>query len=271
MLGNIYKASFLGKRFKKTIKMAKIYGIISAKGGVGKTTSAINLAAALNSFDQDTMVVDANLSTPNVGLHLGAPIVPVTLNHVLSGSANIPDAIYEHYSGLKILPSSLSTKDLKKIRHENLSKITKQLKNFSEHIVLDSSAGLGREALAAINAADEIILVTQAEMPSVTDALKSVKLAEQLNKYVRGFIITKYQGRKTEMSIANIKDMLELPLLGVIPEDKNIQKALALKNAIIYTHPRSKASRAYKKIAKRILGLKREKSLYQRILDKFGL
>lgn len=253
--------------------MAKIYGIVSAKGGVGKTTSAINLAAALNSFGQDAIVVDANLSTPNVGLHLGAPIVPVTLNHVLSGSANIPDAIYEHYSGLKILPSSLSTRDLKKTRHENLPKITKQLKNFSEHIILDSSAGLGRETESVINAADEIILVTQAEMPSVTDALKSVKLAEQLNKHVRGFIITKYQGRKTEMSVDNIKDMLELPLLGVIPEDKNIQKALALKNALVFTHPKSKAARAYKNIAKRILGknLEKELTLYQRIMKRLGL
>lgn len=252
--------------------MAKIYSIVSAKGGVGKTTSAINLAAAMNFLGQDAIVVDANLSTPNIGLHLGAPIVPITLNHVLSGSANLSDAIYEHYSGLKILPASLSTRNLKKIRHENLANITKQLKNFSEHIVLDSSAGLGREASAAINAADEIILITQAEMPAVTDALRSAKLAEQLNKEIRGFIITKYQGRKTEMSINNIKDMLELPLLGIIPEDKNMQKALALKNAIVHTHPRSKASRAYKNIARRILGLRREKqSLYHKILVRLGL
>ncbi len=243
--------------------MAKIYSIISAKGGVGKTTSAINIAAAMNFLGKNTLVVDANLPTPNIGLHLGAPIVPITLNHVLSGSAEISDAIYEHSSGLKIFPSSLSTKDLKKIRYENLPNVTKQLKRFSEHIILDSSAGLGEEALSAINAADEIILVTQAEMPSVTDVLKSAKIAEQLNKHIRGFIITKHQGRNTEMSLSNIQEMLELPLLGVVPEDKNIQKSLALKNPIIYTHPKSKASMAYINIAKRILGksyIEKEKS-----------
>ena len=76
----------------------KAIAVVSGKGGVGKTTSAINLAAALNFFGKDVVILDANLTTPNVGLHLGAPIVPVNLNHVLSGKASIVDAIYEHES-----------------------------------------------------------------------------------------------------------------------------------------------------------------------------
>jgi len=74
--------------------MAKIITITSAKGGVGKTTTSINLGAALNAFGHDVVIVDANLTTPNVGLHLGAPIVPISLNHVLNGKADIEDAIY---------------------------------------------------------------------------------------------------------------------------------------------------------------------------------
>ncbi len=243
--------------------MAKIYGIISGKGGVGKTTSAINLASALQSLGENTLIVDANLATPNIGLHLGAPIVPVTLNHVLVGKAELQDAIYEHFSGIKIVPSSLSIKELKNIKHENLVKTLPKLKKFSEHIILDSSAGLGKEVESVIHAADEIILITQAEMPAVTDALKSAKLAQKLNKPVRGFIVTRCKGRKTEMPIADIKDMLELPLLGIIPEDKKIQKALSLKNSIIHTHPRSKASRAYVNVARKLLGLSEKKGFFR--------
>ncbi len=244
--------------------MAKIYGITSGKGGTGKTTSAINLAAAMNSFGENVLVVDANLSTPNIGLHLGSPLVPITLNHVLNGKTEVLEAIYEHNSGLKILPSSLSIKDLRKIKYENLPYITHQLKSFADHIILDSPAGLGIDVESVINSSDEIILVTQPEMPAVTDALKTVKLAEQLNKNIKGFIVTRYKRRKSEMSLDNIKDMLELPLLGIVPEDKNMQKALTLKNSIIYTHPKSKASKAYKNIARRILGREEKQSFFSR-------
>ena len=71
--------------------MAKIYAIISGKGGVGKTTTSINLASSLNKLGEDVIIVDGNLTTPNVGIHLGAPIVPITLNHVLNGQSRIED------------------------------------------------------------------------------------------------------------------------------------------------------------------------------------
>src|SRR3989338_7722171 len=108
--------------------MGKLITITSGKGGVGKTTTAINLGAAINKFGKDVIVVDTNLTTPNVGLHLGAPIVPVNLNHVLLGKAKVSDAIYEHESGTKIIPSSLSIKELKRLDHSKLKDVGKSLK-----------------------------------------------------------------------------------------------------------------------------------------------
>jgi len=94
--------------------MSRFIVITSGKGGVGKTTTSVNLAVAMQALDEDVTLVDVNLTTPNVGLHLGAPVVPVTLNHVLSGRAEIEDSIYEHESGTKVIPSSLSMDELKK-------------------------------------------------------------------------------------------------------------------------------------------------------------
>jgi len=252
--------------------MATIYSIVSGKGGVGKTTSCINLGAALNKTGEEVIIVDANLTTPNIGLHLGAPIVPITLNHVLSKNMDITDAIYEHYSGLKILPSSLSIEELKNIDYNKFHYLQK-LKNFAAHILLDSSAGLGRETKFSMRAADEIILITNAEMPAVTDALKTAKLAEKLKKPVKGFILTRHKGKKTEMSIENIKDMLELELLGIVPEDKNINKSLSLKDAVVHTHPYSKSSKAYNDIARKISGQidNNPDSFYKRFLRKIRL
>ena len=246
--------------------MSKVITITSGKGGVGKTTTSINLAMALNWFGKETIIVDANLTTPNVGLHLGAPIVPVSLNHVMSGKAKIPDAIYEHESGTKIIPSSLSISELRKLNHNKLTEIGKKLRKMADFVIYDSAAGLGDEAIAAIVAADEIIIVTNPEIPAVTDALKTSKLVEQLGKQVKGVIVTRKSNSKTEMPISNIKDMLELPIIGVVPEDQKIKSALVMKDAVIHTHPYSKSAIAYKRIAAKIAGVQyREPSLWNKM------
>src|SRR3989338_9128638 len=196
--------------------MAKLITITSGKGGVGKTTTAINIGAALNFFGKEVIIVDANLTTPNVGLHLGAPIVPVSLNHVLLGKAEIADAIYEHESGTRIIPSSLSVRELRRINHGKLKEVSKKLRKIADYVILDSAAGLGEEAIAAMEAADEMIIVTNPEITAITDALKTYKVIESLGKEVTGVIVTRHRNLKTEMPIENVADMLELPIIGVI-------------------------------------------------------
>jgi len=234
--------------------MAKIYAIISGKGGTGKTTSTINIGTSLNLLGEDVIIIDGNITTPNIGIHLGAPIVPITLNHVLNGQAKLEDAIYEHETGTKIIPASLSLKETEKINYKKLPEITKKLKKMTNHILIDSAAGLGEEAKSTIVTADEIIVITNPEMAAVTDALKTIKLAEEMNKPIKGVIITRYKGSKYEMPISNIKDMLELPILGIIPEDDAVKESQLIKNAVIHTHPRSRAARNYIDTSKRILG-----------------
>ncbi len=248
--------------------MAKVYAIISGKGGVGKTTSSINIGTIMNYLGEDVIIIDANLTTPNIGIHLGAPIVPTTLNHVLNGQAKLEDAIYEHESGTKIIPASLSLKETEKTNFRKLPDLAKKLKKITNHIIIDSAAGLGEEAKTA---ADEIIIITNPEMAAVTDALKTIKLAEEKNKKVMGVIITRYQGKRVEMSIANIKDMLEIPILGIIPEDDSIKESQVMKNAVIFTHPKSRAAKTYINTTKRILGRDVEiEPLYkQNIFSKF--
>ncbi|MGD9275812.1 MAG: cell division ATPase MinD [Candidatus Pacearchaeota archaeon] len=233
--------------------MSKVIVITSGKGGVGKTTTAINLGAAMNYFGKDVLVVDGNLSTPNIGIHLNSPEVPVSLNHVLSKKADINEAVYEHYSGMKIIPSSLSIKELKKIRPQKLKDFKEDFGKISDYIIIDSAAGLGEEATSAIEAADELILVTNPEIPAITDALKTVKLAETMNKPVKGIIITRVRKDEIEMQPDAVKEMLEAQILGMIPEDMTIKKSLNLKDAVVHIYPKSKSARAYKEIAAKIL------------------
>ena len=223
----------------------------------------------MNSFGKEVIVVDANLTTPNVGLHLGAPIVPVNLNHVMLGKAKVTDAIYEHESGTKIIPSSLSVRELKRLDHGKLKDVAKKLKSMADYVIFDSAAGLGDEAVGAFEAADELVIVTNPEITAVTDALKTLKMAEEMNKPVRGVIVTKVKGNKNEMSISNIQEMLDLNILGVVPDDKHVLASLRNKDAVLHSYPNSKSSRVYKKIAAKVANVSYEESgLLSRIFGR---
>lgn len=235
--------------------MRRIIVITSGKGGVGKTTTAINLGAAMNYFGHDVLIVDGNLTTPNVGIHLGSPEVPINLNHVLLNKAEIFEAVYEHDSGLKIIPSSLSLKELKRIKPERLKDYKKDFGKICDLVIVDSAAGLGNEAMSAMNLADELIIVTNPEMPAITDALKTVKIAQEMKKPITGVIITKVRKDEIEMHPDVVKEMLEVPVLGMVPYDLAVSESLNMRDAVVHTHPKSAPARAYKEIASRILNI----------------
>ena len=243
---------------------------------VSNTTTAINLAAAMKYFGEDVLVIDGNLSTPNVGLHLNSPEVPINLNHVLAGKAEPFEAVYEHESGMKIMPSSLSVKELKRTKPEKMKEFKKEFKKLSNKIIVDSSAGLGSEASSIMEIADELIIVTNPEMPAVTDALKAIRLAEQLRKPILGVIVTRVRKDEIELEPEIVKEMLEYPILGMVPEDIAVKKSIRNKGAVVHLHPKSGASRAYKEIAARILNIpydskKDEENIVIRVLKKLGL
>jgi len=254
--------------------MSKIIVITSGKGGVGKTTTAINLGAAMNHFNKDVLIIDGNLSTPNVGIHLGSPEVPVNLNNIILEESDVFEAVYEHGSGIKIMPSSLSIKELNKIKPGVIKNFKKDFKKISDYVIMDSAAGLGEEARSVIEMADEIIIITNPEMPAITDALKTIKLAEQLKKTVLGVIMTRVKKNNIELQPETVKEMLEIPILGMIPEDISVSKSLNLKDAVVHTHPKSNAARAYKEIAARLLDIeydsdKDKETIFEKIARAF--
>ena len=256
--------------------MKKIIVITSGKGGVGKTTTTVNLGAAINYFGRDVLIIDGNLTTPNVGIHLNSPEVPVNLNHVLLGKADAIEAVYIHESGIKIMPSSLSVKELHRIRPEKIKDFKADFKEISDYIIVDSSAGLGHEALSLLDLADELIIVTNPEMPAITDALKTIKIAEQMKKVIRGVIVTRVRKNDSEMRADTVKDLLEVPILGMILEDICIQRSLNLRDAVVHTHPKCNASRAYKEIAAKLLDVeydsdKDKEKLLKRILQRIKI
>lgn len=238
----------------------KAISIISGKGGVGKTTTVINLGACLSDIGHNVLVIDANISTPDVSLSLGAPVVPIALQHVLSGKSEPKEAIYSHSSGAKIIPSSLSLAgDISK-----LHTVTKKLKNSFDYILIDSAAGIGEDVSASINAADSCIIVTNPELPAITGALKTIRLAEKMKKNILGVIVTRKS--KNQLSLKNVQSMLDYPILGVIPEDSAVKEAQLGKSTLL-DFPDSDAAEGYKKVACKLSGTRREKEFFEKMRD----
>ncbi|MBR9675907.1 P-loop NTPase [Candidatus Woesearchaeota archaeon] len=256
--------------------MTRFVVIASGKGGVGKTTTTLNLASALQNFGREAIVLDANITTPNICLHLGTPSLPVTLQDALRGKKHIKDAVYLHPSGLKIIPSSISLEENPDELLENLKHVVPELKDSGEVVLIDAAAGLGSEAVHALRVAHDAIIVSSPDIPSVTDALKTIKRAEKEGTKVLGVVVTKVRNDNLELSITNIETILEKPVIGIIPYDQSIRKSLHLKNPVLYTHPESRASVAYKKLAANLIGQRYVESFIEReglfnyVLKKLG-
>lgn len=229
--------------------MTRVIAIIGGKGGVGKTTITSNLATTLAQLGNEVIAIDANLTTPNLGLHTGYHLAPNNLHDVLKGEARIRNAMYAHPLGFKIIPGSMSVNDLENVDAGRLPEVTLNLIGKGDFILLDSAAGLGREAISSITAADEILVVTNPDVPSVSDALKIVNLAKRRNKKVIGVVVNRKKDKWHELKKEDIEEVLSVPVLAEIPEDKNLPMSITVKRPIVHLLPDSPASLEMKRLA----------------------
>ena len=247
--------------------MTKVILIASGKGGVGKTTAAINLATSLVYFGHSTVIVDADLNTANVGLYLGSAITPTNLHHVLQGQRNIEDAVYEHTSGIKIIPSAISYDSLRLSNHARLPDVIIELTGKVDYVIIDSPPGLDETFKSVSKACDEVLVVTTPDLASITDSLKTIKFCDELGVNVAGVLINKVRNEQYELSVENIQAMLEKPVAGIVSHDNSVLQSVNLKHPVTYSHPQTSASIGYKKLAAQLLGQKYVESLEKNTKD----
>ena len=245
--------------------MGRAIGIVSLKGGVGKTTTVASLGAALADFGKKVLLIDGNLSSPNLGLHLNIINPERTLHHVLDRTANTSDAIYE-YEGIDVMPSSIFERI--EVNPLKLKDRIKGLKRTYDIIILDSSPSLNAETLGVMLASDEIFVVTTPDHATLSTTLKAIKLAKNRGTPISGVIINKSHGKNFEINLSDIEDTLEIPVLAVIPYDKNILKALSKMQPFTMHKPNSDGSVEIKKLASILAGQKYEQVRLKDILRK---
>jgi len=231
--------------------MGKSIGVISLKGGVGKTSSVVALGSALADFGKKVLLVDANFSAPNLGMHLNILNPDKTLHDVMARNVNVLDAIYR-VGKLDVLPAGLFSR--KKFSPLKLKDSLSYLKRKYDYLVIDSSPSLGEETLGAMMASDGLVVVTTPDVPTLSTTVKAVKFAKKRNAPILGLILNKVHGKKFELGLDTIEEMAGVPVMAVIPHDINFLKSLS--NFMPYTEhsPRSEGADEFKRLASTISG-----------------
>jgi septum site-determining protein MinD len=254
--------------------MTRLICVSSGKGGVGKTTVTSNVGAALTEFGADTVVLDANLTNPNLGFHIGIPLYPKTLHDVLKGDAHITEAMYIHDSGLRVVPAGLSVEDLQDTSPENLSDVLLDTVGEPDFVLIDSAAGLGNESINAIEASDEVLVVTNPNLPAVTDALKTVNIAEESGTEITGVVLNKVKGHDAELETSEVESMIGHPVIMEVPHHDKVEEALAMKKPLVHHEPDHHVSERFKAVAGDLAGMNyepelKEESFFEKILSRF--
>lgn len=254
--------------------MTEIIAITSGKGGVGKTFFSINLTAALAKFNKKVLLIDTNLTTPNISVNLKLPEYSKTIHDVLKDRATLREVILKTEYDFDVIPASLSLKDLIGTDPEKLSEVLYEVTGLYDYIILDTSAGLGRETLSAIKASEKVIIITLPEKASLVDAYKVVKLCDTFMIPIQGVVLNR-MSRKTNMSILDIEAYLGRPVLGIIHEDPLVRKSLEVGIPLVIYDSDSIAAKDVMKIAAKLAGVKIEEqpkkrtNILERILSLF--
>ena len=233
--------------------------IASGKGGVGKTNTALNLAVALSRRQRKVFLLDADMGLANVDVLLG--LTPrYTLEHVLDGRKDIMEVVLEGPHGLKILPSGSGIGELSELSFETQQKLFREMRRIDEdmdYLFIDTGAGISSNVLRFNATAGEVILVTNPEPTSLTDAYALMKLLA--NRYgVRRFSLIansvsgEKEGRHTFERLERACSQflgVRLDFLGAVPFDKHVRMAVRQQRALLDLYPRSPAGRSLLRIA----------------------
>ena len=246
-------------------KMAKVLAVTGGKGGIGKTSIAINLAVTLAGMSQNVMLLDADMGLANVDVMLGIK-TKNTVCDVLAGKCRLEDVVVQGPNGISIIPASSGNMKMASLGYVEISGLINafsQMNTVPNYLLIDTAAGITECVMGFAAAADEIIVVVCNEPTSVADAYALIKL---LNKHfcVHKFRIVINKVRETGESeevfakLIKVTDKflnVSVTLVGSVPEDKFMKQSIRKAKSIVTEYPYSLGTGAFHEIARNIMNL----------------
>ncbi len=237
----------------------QVIAVTGGKGGVGKTSVAVNLATALATTGRRVMLLDGDLGLANVDVFLG--LSPRhTMAHVLSGERSLEEIILESPHGVQVVPGASGVADLANLSaagHLSLVQAFSALTNRVDTMIVDTSAGISHSVLQFSQASQHVLLVVCDEPASMTDAYALVKVLSRTHDVTRFRVLANMVRspgdgeilfEKLQRVTSKFLDVT-LEYVGEIPEDPYLRRAIREQRPVVGAFPSSPSTRAFKKLA----------------------
>ncbi len=260
--------------------MSEVIVITSGKGGVGKTTTTANVGTGLAKEGKKVVLIDTDIGLRNLDVVMGLENrIVYNLVDVIEGNCRIKQALIKdkRYPNLYLLPSA-QTRDKTAVNPEQMTKLTAELKEEFDYILLDCPAGIEQGFKNAIAGADRAIVVTTPEVSAVRDADRIIGLLEANEIGRTELIVNRLRAdmvkRGDMMSSDDVVEILAIDLLGIVPDDENIVVSTNQGEPLVGSN--TMAGQAYANVCRRIMGeevpfldLFQKNGFFSKIKNKF--
>lgn len=243
----------------------RVIGLISGKGGVGKTSLSVNLGISLSNFGSEVTIVDTDFSGSNLSVHLGRYDHPVKIQHVLENDEEPANAVFRHPAGVKAIASS------NELHHvepdlEKMDEVIEHTKQNSDYVLVDCPPGLDSTVESIMSHCDELLIVTTPTQTSGINAAQIIEKAKQLRIPILGTVINMSdEDPEIELVEREVEMMTESHTMATIPYDQEMKKSLFEKTPLVVNEPLSEAALKIQELAANLEGQNFERPSFPKL------